>query len=295
MKNLPLQIGNFPEITKYSDEANLAQGFIQLLLKFKEGHHLEINTGKKQIQDFKSTVQKVLVGLKDTLFMNQFTQIWALYKKHNLNFFGVHSDNTRDLLGCFVSKKISEAEVKTIVEEFEYYLELEKKPCRFIIKMFYFLSKIDHFVFQEKHIAILREAIFHVGQYIKDKKKRNQWSGAIGKLFANLVVRTSNPGAGLDAGLQMVVSTVECFINEIYPFEKGHTGDAIFRGALTYFCELVTRKVYYRKLAPYKDKILSVFEPLMLRIVNFGIFRTDWYKFNHIIQSLCLLNKDKFA
>jgi hypothetical protein len=46
LKNLPLQIGKFPEITKYSDEAQLAAGFIEILIPFRSRQHLEINTGK---------------------------------------------------------------------------------------------------------------------------------------------------------------------------------------------------------------------------------------------------------
>ena len=110
-----------------------------------------------------------------------------------------------------------------------------------------------------------------------------------------MIIKSKNVGAGLDAGLQLVVSTVECFIDDMYPFENGHTGDSVLRGAITYFCELITRKINYKEVAPVKEKIFAVFEPLMLRIVNFGLFRSDWYKFGHVIQSLCLLNKEKFA
>jgi hypothetical protein len=80
----------------------------------------------------------------------------------------------------------------------------------------------------------------------------------------------------------------------MYPFENGQTGDSIMRGAITYFCELVSRKVHYKELEPIKDRILSVFEPLMLRVVNFGLFRSDWYKMGDIIQSLSLMNRKVF-
>ena len=173
LKTLPLQIGNFPEITKYSDEAQLATGFIELLVPFKTGHHLEINTCQKSKDEYLAELIKVLTFTKNILFVNQFDSIWALYKKYNLNFFGVHSDEKTNLLGSFVSKNISETELKVITDEFEYFLKLEKKSCRFVIKMFFFLTKIDHFVFQENQISLLREAIFEIGGFIRDKKKKN--------------------------------------------------------------------------------------------------------------------------
>jgi len=52
-----------------------------------------------------------------------------------------------------------------------------------------------------------------------------------------LVIKPKGSGLSLDSGLELVVSTVECFINEMYPFEKGDNGDAVMRGAITYFVE----------------------------------------------------------
>lgn len=110
-----------------------------------------------------------------------------------------------------------------------------------------------------------------------------------------MIFKQSESNTGLDSGLSLIVSTVECFINEMYPFEKGDYGDSVMRGAITYFAELVTRKIDQKEVREYREKILRMFEPLMIRVTNFGIFRESWFKLGEVLQSLCLLNRETFA
>ena len=81
----------------------------------------------------------------------------------------------------------------------------------------------------------------------------------------------------------------------MYPFEKGDNGDAVMRGAITYFAEQVTRKIDQKEAKDYRERVLQVFEPLMVRVTNFGIFRESWFKLGEVLQSLCLLNRETFA
>lgn len=114
LKLLPLSSGNFPEVSKFSDEANLSKGFIKFLLPFKSGHQLEINIGTKAEDDFRIQLTKVLVALKNSLFANQFAQVWSLYKEHGLNFFSIHRDESKDFLPIFLTEKMTPEELKVL-------------------------------------------------------------------------------------------------------------------------------------------------------------------------------------
>jgi len=70
-----------------------------------------------------------------------------------------------------LTEKLTPEELAVVKEEFEYYVNLEKKPAAFIIKVHHFFSKIPHHAFKKCDIPLLREAIFAIGSSVKDHSK----------------------------------------------------------------------------------------------------------------------------
>ena len=110
----------------------------------------------------------MLVALKTSLFARQFSQVWNLYKEHGLNFFSIHRDESKDLLPIFLTEKLTPEELMIVQTEFEYFINLEKRPAGFVIKMYHFFSKIPHHFLTKSDIPVLREAIFAISSEIRD-------------------------------------------------------------------------------------------------------------------------------
>ena len=256
--------------------------------------------GLSLVQKFKLKYRGLLRSLNG-IFVNDFAAIYAKIKENGINFLNLDTNSTNknfmDLL--IPMKSLPLSDLLIVLKDFHFLRQNVSKQPTLPIKLYFKLSYNDDYFLSDQDIKILKRAILNINESLKGTKVKRKtkvfYGHCIGKIFGNYLLKKNNTKQQYERLLELIEGTLQIYINEMHPKEKGSVLDEVIRYALVSFTDLFTRKIFFVKDLEIRERAVGVFETCMKDVVNFGIFRNDWLQFDKILLALCAFDRKRFA